>query len=160
MDFLDIDIFSNYDAIDGAGLYSGIGDGVGGVDIFHNGSIIDHYKANGLHDGNGATEFKFDNQLGGIDTYNNGTLTTHTVANMHGGMDVYSGTKLLEQTVPNIEGGFDAFDSDMHQVGKAIPNMFDSLDYWSYKGNASEIMNFDNPLAHVNEYNMPHFDMR
>ena len=150
-------MFTNFDSAFGEGYYSGIPSGDGGTDIFHNGSVVDHYHPRTLTAKNGNMVMQTPNADGGYDVIVNGKTVQSTHPNAHGGEDIYHGTNLHQMTIPNVLGGVDIYDANMHMEGMTLPNAFGSEDYLSMHGNADAILNYQDPLAHSSEYRMNSF---
>ena len=149
-------IFDDFDATYGAGTYSAIPDGVGGMDIFHEGAVVDHMDEHGDFDSHehGLT---VPNVQGGTDTIIDGHVAVHTEPNVHGGTDVYHDGELVHTTIPNAMGGEDIFDGDMHMDGMTLPNVLggeDMLAFGEHGDNTDEIMGYDDPLLHAAQYHM------
>lgn len=82
-----------------------------------------------------------------------------SIPNVFGGVDVYHGSSLHHTTIPNVYGGVDVYGEDMQMEGMTMPNVYGGEDYMSLMGNSTDVMNFDDPLAHVNELKLPSFDI-
>lgn len=152
-------IFSDFDANCGSGQYNGMPGIDGGTDILHDGVVVDHTEPMGTSFDHGDFVIKTANQEGGTDVFRNGTQAVHTEHNIMGGEDVYHGNELSHVTIPNQEGGVDVYDGHMQQQGISMPNEFGSEDYLSFQGNSNELMQYEDPLAHVSDYRMEPFDV-
>lgn len=151
-------LFELFDAAYGDGLYQSIPDGIGGADILHNGTVVDHMNPEGVLHSHGMA-FHFPNVQGGVDVISDGQLVSHTEPNVMGGMDVYDGDMGLEHmTMPNVHDGVDIYGADMNMDGMTMPNVFGGEDYFSMQGNADEILSYDDPLMHSAEYKMNPFN--
>ena len=153
-------LFTHFDSAYGEGYYSGIPSGDGGTDVFHNGSLVEHYNPKGMTMKNGNMVMEVANASGGHDTIVNGKLVQSTHPNVHGGEDIYHGTKLHQTTMPNALGGVDIYDANMHMNGMTMPNIFGSEDYLSMHSNADTILNYQDPLVHSAEYRMNPFNIK
>lgn len=150
-------LFELFDAAYGDGLYQSIPDGIGGADVLHGGTVVDHMSPDGTLESQGMA-FNMPNAQGGVDVISDGQLVAHTQPNIMGGVDVYDGNMGLEHTsVPNVHGGVDIYDADMQMDGMTMPNVFGGEDYLSFQGNGDEIMSYDDPLLHSSEYQMEPF---
>ena len=137
----------------GGGLYHGIPSTDGGVDIFHNGHIVDHQHdmhSPGMdHDGTHHVQLSD----GTLETYHHGQLVGRSVPNVHGGMDHYDAHMGLKgSTMPNGIGGEVLYDGNHHMEGITMPNIFGADDFLSFAGNADTIIGYNDPLAHAAEY--------
>lgn len=151
-------LFELFDAAYGDGLYQSIPDGVGGADILHGGTVVDHMNPSGVLDSQGMA-FNLPNVQGGVDVVSDGQLVAHTQPNVMGGMDVYDGDMGLERmTMPNVYGGVDIYGSDMQMDGMTTPNVFGGEDYLSMTGNVDAILDYQDPLAHSAEVKMEPFN--
>lgn len=150
-------LFELFDATYGPGLYESIPDGIGGTDILHGGTVVDHMSPDGVLHSQGMA-LNVPNVEGGVDVISNGQVISRTQPNAMGGMDVYDGDMGLERsTIPNAEGGVDIYGTDMNMEGMTMPNVFGCEDYLSLQGNGAEIMSYDDPLLHSHEYRMDPF---
>lgn len=152
-------IFTQFDSTFGEGYYSGIPSGDGGMDIFHNGSVVNHYHPGDVTVKNGDMVMQMQNVYGGQDTIVNGKVVQSTHLNVYGGEDIYQGTELHQTTMPNAFGGVDIYDANMHMNGMTMPNVFGGEDYLSMRGNAETILNYQDPLVHSAEYRMNPFNV-
>ena len=153
-------IFTNFDSTYGDGYYSGITSSDGGMDIFHEGGVVEHQHPTraGFH--NGDMVFKTVNPVTGVEEIivNGKTVETHQ-PNIYGGVDIYHGTELQEQTIPNVHGGVDIYDASMGHEGMTMANVHGGEDYLSMLGNAHTIMSYPDPLIYSAEYRMDPFDI-
>ena len=145
-------VFECFDASYGGGLYESIPDGIGGVNIMHDGIVADHAGMDGVLDSLGMA-LAVPNVDGGMDIFEDGDLVLHSIPNVFGGTDIYNGTKLVTSTMANVMGGVDIFDGEMDMQGFTMPNVFGGEDMLSI-GNAVDIMSFDDPLAYSAEFCM------
>ena len=158
MDIFDVNFFTNTDSGHSGDSFTGIPDGAGGMDVFFDDGSMENVGTDGLNDM--TLGMVVDNVMGGLDTIIDGVTDTTSIPNVHGGVDIYEGTELKEQMIPNIDGGLDVFDSDMSMEGTLTDNIFGGIDFISsVDDNFSDIMEFDNPLDHVSDIEMPKFDM-
>lgn len=102
---------------------------------------------------------KTPNQMQGHDTFVNGQHTTHTETNGIGWQNVYHGHELSQVAVPHDIGTTDLFDGNMHYQGTMMPDGLGGEDYLSMTGNSETIMNYSDPLAHVNDLHFPAYDV-
>ena len=149
-------LFEIFDTNYGDGIYQSIPDGIGGTDIIHDGTVVDHMNNDGVLHSHGAA-ISTHNVEGGVDIVSDGDLVVHTQPNVMGGHDVYGSDGLEHISMPNVHGGMDIYDSSMHLEGMTMPNVFGGEDYWSMSGNADTILNYDDPLMHSSEYVMDPF---
>ncbi len=127
-------IFDDFDASFGHGTYSGMPDGIGGTDIFHDGIAVDHLNTDGVFDSHGF-ELSLPNAEGGHDVLDldTGSIVSHSEPNEAGGMNIFDGDMHLDRfTTPNVEGGEDFYDSNMHLEGRTMPNETGSEDLYSF----------------------------
>ena len=167
-------IFDDFDATYGNGTYSGMPDGMGGTNIFHDGQIVDHMDADGILD---SKEFGMStpNAEGGHDVldYETGRIVSHSEPNVMGGMNIYDADMHLNRvTMPNADGGEDIYDSDMQLEGHTMPNVMGSEDLYAVgshesttcfddaidMGNGDEILSHDDPLKYSADFRPGQFD--
>lgn len=149
-------LFEIFDANYGDGIYQSVPDGIGGADIIHDGTVVDHMNSDGVFHSHGAA-ISTHNVEGGVNIVSDGHLVVHTHPNVMGGHDVYGSDGLHHVSIPNVHGGVDIYDGDMHLEGMTMPNVLGGEDYWSMSGNADTILNYDDPLMHSSEYVMDPF---
>lgn len=153
-------IFADFDAVYGNGTYSAVPGADGGMDVMHDGLCVEHIHHDGTCvKGNGVMNLQTHNPDGSVDIIKDGRVVSHVQPNVFGGEDVYHGTKLHSMTIPNEMGGVDIYSGDMEHNGMTMPNVFGGEDYLSAQGNISDIMQYDDPLSHVNQYWMSPFDV-
>ena len=152
-------MFTHFDNAYGEGYYSGIPSGDGATDVFHNGSVVEHYHPQPSAVEHGDIVMHVDNAYGGEDTIVNGKTVQSTHANLYGGEDVYQDGQLHQMTVANAHGGVDIYDSNMHMDGMTMPNLYGGEDYLSLHGNADTMLSYQDPLIHSSEYHMNPFDV-
>ena len=151
-------LFELFDSAYGDGLYQSIPDGIGGADILHGGTVVDHMNPDGVFKSQGMV-FNTPNLQGGVDVISDGHIVAHTQPNVMGGVDVYDGDMGLERTtISNVNDGVDIYGADMQLEGMTMPNVFGSEDYLSMSGNAEEILDYQDPLMHSAEYRMNPFN--
>ncbi|MBE6098800.1 MAG: hypothetical protein E7197_01965 [Anaerovibrio sp.] len=150
-------IFELFDNSYGAGTFESVPDGIGGTDIIHNGTVVDHINS-GENFASDGTTLTVSNVMGGEDVISDGVVVAHTQPNVMGGMDIYDGNMDLETTtIPNVEGGVDIFDDNMDFEAMTVPNVFDGEDYLSFDGNVDDIMSNDDPLLYSSKVKLPPF---
>ena len=145
-------IFECFDAAYGGGLYESVADGLGGLNIMHDGIVVDHMGSNGVLDSAGMG-FSFDNLEGGTDIIVDGKTVSHSVENIFGGMDTYEGTDLVSTSMPNMMDGVDIYGDDMSFEGFTTPNVLGGENFISFD-NTMDMLSFDDPLAHAAEFRM------
>lgn len=157
-----MDMFDTFDALDGmeemheGGAYTSIPTGTGLHSIMHKGLIVDTLTDLGTNVG----DFVVPNVDGGIDVYEEGALTAHTKPNVFGGTDVYGEAMNLDHfSMPNVEGGVDFYDTSMNHLGHTMDNVFGGTDLILEPGNASDILDLDDPLRHANDLKLPKFKL-
>lgn len=142
----------------GSGWYHGAPSADGGIDIWHDGHIVDHqhFDGNCVHENIAPITHHYNHATGVVETFQSGQLIDRAVPNHHGGMDHYDhNMDLHDSTASNGIGGHIIFDTDHHMVGTTIPNGIGSHDFLSFDGNADTIIGYQDPLAHAAEY-QPH----
>ena len=143
-------IFDDFDIMYGHGVYSGIPDGSGGTDIFHDGIFVDHLNTDGVFDSHGF-DLSVPNAEGGHDVldFDTGSIISHSEPNEAGGMNIFDGDMHLHRiTLPNAEGGEDMYDSNMHLEARTMPNEAGSEDLYA----------FDNHHMGVDDHDIAHAD--
>lgn len=157
-------IFSDFDATYGGGIYTGVPTQDGGTDIFHNGTVVEHMQPS---DGdittgftpNGDLVIQTTNDDGTTDTYINGKHVQHTHKNIFGGQTTYDENNHVDsQSIPNSLGGVNVYDDNMQPEGMSTSNIFGSETYFANDDNFDNVMQYDDPLSHVTEYQMTPFD--
>jgi hypothetical protein len=104
-----------------------------------------------------------ENLFNGQDVYQNGQLIASTKQNIFGGVDMYNvQNELLVSTKSNMQGGFhihsmngyegaisqDSNGTTHHSQAGLVATTFDH-------GNATTILNYNDPLAHIGSYVLP-----
>lgn len=150
-------IFELFDNSYGAGTFESMADGVGGTNILHDGTGVDHINPGDTFHSHG-TSLTVHNAQGGVDVISDGHVVSHTQPNVMGGVDVYDGDMSLEHTtIPNVDGGVDIYNPDMSLEGSTVPNVFGGEDYHTAFDNSEEIMSYDDPLLHSRELKLHPF---
>lgn len=151
-------IFEFFDHSYGGGDYVSMSDGVGGTNIYHDGSVMKHLNHGEIFKSHGTTNLSVPNAFGGEDYISDGVVVSHTQPNAFGGDNVYDGQMGLEHTtMPNVQGGVDIYNPDMSLEGSTVPNVFGGEDYHTAFDNSEEIMSYDDPLSHTNELRLKPF---
>lgn len=145
-------IFECFDAAYGSGLYESIPDGAGGMNILHDGLVVDHMGTDSVLASQGRG-LAVQNFVGGTDVIIDGKVVSHAQANVFGGMDTYEGTELVSSTVPNAMGGVDIYSDDMSFEGSTVPNVFGGEDFVAVD-NTEQMMKLDDPLAHASDFRL------
>lgn len=154
-------IFTQFDNNFGEGFYTSMGSVDGGVDILHDGNIM-HQQP--LQEGtfeNGHWVIRnIDNNTGVVKTIIDGKLVNTAEANVHGGiMNIDSNGNVVNTTMPNGLGGEIIYDGHMQYLGQTFPSVMGMENYLAGHGNALNILHFNDPLAHSNEYISNPFDI-
>jgi len=94
----------------------------------------------------------FDNIFGGHDLFDkHGNYHGHAENNISGGHDLSDKHgNYLGHAENNISGGHDLFDKHGNYFGHTETDLI---------GNGTSILNFADPLAHINSYKMPTFNL-
>ena len=107
-----------------------------------------------------------DNIFGGEDIYEDGDLIANSHGNIFSGEDFYNDDhELIATSKSNIFGGHDIFstahgyEGSTHPVIGGMDFFYNSGDVQSFDmndlGNATTILGYSDPLAHVGSYIMP-----
>ncbi|NLM20823.1 MAG: hypothetical protein GX207_03645 [Peptococcaceae bacterium] len=120
----------------------------------------------------GGHDFQIDNEMyqtrenliQGQDIYKNGKLVASTKPNMFGGVDMFnSQNEVIVSTHENVMGGQGILSGNGESLGfttqDAMGTTFHdhsgALSMHLEQGNASTILNYQDPLAHVDSYVLP-----
>lgn len=153
-------IFTDFDCSYGDGVYSSIPNVSDGYDVIHDGSVVGNSDSSlGTDFEDGQFVIRTPNLFDGTDTIVDGSMEEHTQDNLFGGEDIYHGTDLDTQTIPNEMGGENIYDGDMQLEGISTPNLFGGEDYLSFEGNTGSILDYDDPLRYVGDWQMEPFDV-
>lgn len=135
--------------------------------VFSHSSLDSFRDDDGYHYTSGENHVHAqDNIFGGHDFYENGVYAGHSEANIFGGQDYYDEHHIhTGHTESNGIGGMHVYGNEGFE-GTFVHNdvghdmfMSDMGDYTHFSGtevgNASHIMDYDDPLDHIDSYIMP-----
>lgn len=106
-----------------------------------------------------------DNIFNGETIYQNGQAVATTIPNALDGMDIYdANNQLIVSTSANVLGGETVFDSNHQQLGnvshtsygESFTDMSNIVTHYPMDHSAIDtILNYQDPLAHVNSFVLP-----
>lgn len=154
-------VFTQFDSNYSDGFYSSMPGADGGTDVLHNGVIEHHgpFQEVAFEDGHMVIK-SVNHQTGAVKTFVDGQLKNTCVQNVFGGeTNIAPNNYVVNTTIPDATGGEAIYDGNMHFIGHTIPNIYGMEDYLSMHGNATDILHYNDPLAHSNEYISNPFDI-